>query len=268
MEGRAVAPSFHRSALVLGAVVALGATAACQRAADVLPGLPAESPSAATTPAATMSSERGDGAGLVRGDPLPRGSVPVTMVSGIRDDATGEVRLNPVLVLAATRRPAAVPGAVTARLVAEDGATLGEATGELAAMSEGEMSRFMFFLDTPRVPAARLEVAIDGTVVATAQGSGSVPAVAITQPATGTAQPGAPVALAWEPTAPDGADLVYAVYASTDGRSWRAVVGETTDLSATVPADLVAEESTGAARILVAVSDGVNGSVTVVRPFG
>jgi len=204
----------------------------------------------------------------VAGDPLPRGSVQVTQVSGLRDDASGEVTLNPAKVLPAFQRPPVAPGPVTARLLADDGTVLTEGTGKLSTFSDGAMSNFTILLDTPAVPAASLEVAVDGDVVATATGSGALPRVSITQPETGSTESGGPVVVTWEPTAPAGVDLVHAVYASADGRSWRSVVGETTDLSATVPADLVAEEAVGAARILVTVSDGVNGSATAVQPFG
>lgn len=248
-------------------MVALAATVAltgCGDGAD-----PTAPSSGTTTTAAGASGTPGTADGpVVDEDPLPHGSVQVTQVSGVRDDGSGQVTLNPAKVLPAAQRPPVVPGSVTARLVDDEGAVLAEATGELSAFSDGDMSNFTIFLDTPAVPAATLEVDVDGALAAVAEAPGGIPTVTITEPDTGGATAGGPVVLRWEAAADEEAEFVYAVYATADGRTWRSVVGETTDTTATVAADLVAEEDLGAARVLVTVSDGVNGSVTALRPFG
>ncbi len=174
-------------------------------------------------------------------------------------------------VLPAGRIPPVEEGPVVARLVV-DGEVVAETSGPLNTFTpeqlgpEGDMAWFsLYFLQPPSDPIDEIQVSIHGEEVGVLTGSGSIPSVEITEPTVGASYSGGDLVVRWEPSGTDQ-ELHYGLYSSTDGESWQSM-GSTTDLTGTVPAREIAPDSIGEAQILVTISDGTNGSYTILEPF-
>lgn len=167
-------------------------------------------------------------------EPLPPGtddSSVWTAVSGIFDEATGELALAPVYDLPGPGPVDFEPGPYTLELVDGSGGVL-STTSFAAVASEPDLAEdpntpdpagpsFFVTVPSPGTPVAEVVVRQGATELARVSASATAPNVSILEPAPGATLAEEKVRFAWTAQDDDGDPLFHAVdYSNDDGATW------------------------------------------------
>ena len=215
-------------------------------------------------------ADPGDGSGALGGDDT------YLFVSGMMDAEGTTVQNRPVIELSGTP---VLPAAGTYRVA------LNDATGtELAAINfepiegdtdatagdpdPGREQRLFFIVPLPKpaTPVAEIIVSNNGVEISRVAATANPPSVVITEPTSGQNLATDAVTFAWQGSDADGDALTYTVQYSPDGGlSWRSLAANTPAESFQLQRTFLTASTD--ALIRVAVSDGVNTSMTTSDPF-